>query len=60
MALRQVHELHTRRYSRNVGVGLALVAFVAVMFGLSVVKVRTVGAVEGFDHIVRPALENVE
>ena len=60
MALSQQHELHTRRYSRNVGVGVALAAFVAVLFGLSVVKVRTVGAVEGFDHIVRPALEITE
>ncbi|MEM9344385.1 MAG: hypothetical protein AAGA87_15180 [Pseudomonadota bacterium] len=60
MALRQQHEIHTRRYSRNVGVGIALAAFVAVMFGLSVVKVQTVGAVEGFDHIVRPQLETIE
>jgi len=33
------HEIHTRRFSRNLGVGLALVSFVALVFALTVVKV---------------------
>ncbi|MEC7965416.1 MAG: hypothetical protein VX083_10250 [Pseudomonadota bacterium] len=33
------HELHKRRSSRNIGVGLTLVAFIAIVFGLTVVKV---------------------
>ena len=33
------HELHKRRSSRNIGVGLVLVAFIAIVFGLTVVKV---------------------
>lgn len=33
------HELHKRRSSRNMGLGLVLVAFVALVFGLTVVKV---------------------
>ena len=56
MALRAIHELHERRRSRNVGLGLTLVGFIAVVFALSVVKIRTTGAVEGFDHVARPAL----
>ena len=50
------HELHRRRLGRNVGVGLCLAAFAAILFGLSAVKVSTLGATEGFDHAVRPAL----
>ena len=56
MAIRALHELHHRRRSRNVGVGLVLVAFIAVVFGLTVVKVQNLGAVQGFDHVVRPEL----
>ncbi len=56
MAIRATHELHTRRYSRNLGVGLLLVAFVVIVFGLTVVKVSETGPVEGFDHVVRPSL----
>lgn len=50
------HELHTRRRSRNRGVGLVLIAFIAIVFGLTVVKVRQLGAVQGFDHVVRPEI----
>ena len=39
MAFRVEHELHQRRFSRNVGLGLVLAAFVALVFALTVVKV---------------------
>jgi hypothetical protein len=39
MALRVEHELHQRRFSRNLGLGLVLAAFVALVFALTVVKV---------------------
>ncbi|WP_439141043.1 hypothetical protein [Planktotalea sp.] len=39
MALGKQHEIHTRRYGRNVGVGLLLAGFIAIIFGLTVVKV---------------------
>ncbi len=58
--LKATHEIHERRKSRNVGVALALLAFVALMFGLSVVKVTNVGATQGFDHVVRPEMVPVE
>lgn len=60
MAITKEHEIHTRRSGRNLGVGLALAAFVAIMFGLSVVKVTNFGPTEGFDHVARPALIPVE
>jgi hypothetical protein len=56
MAIRVEHELHRRRLSRNVGVGLVLVAFIAIMFGLTIVKVRSGASMEAFDHVVRPSI----
>lgn len=40
MAIRVEHEMHHRRRSRNVGLGLVLAAFVALVFALTVVKVK--------------------
>ena len=39
MSIRATHELHQRRFGRNLGVGLILAAFIVIMFGLTVVKV---------------------
>lgn len=41
MSLSREHDLHKRRLSRNVGLGIALLGLVAVVFGLTVVKVST-------------------
>ena len=51
------HELHRRRRSRNVGVGLCLIALVGILFAMSAIKVTTLGPVEGFDHVSRPLLD---
>ncbi|OSP56519.1 hypothetical protein [Pseudoruegeria sp. SK021] len=56
MALNPEHDLHKRRFGQNVGVGLALLAFVAVVFGLTLAKVGATGPTEAFDHVARPAL----
>ncbi len=39
MSFRPDHELHRRRWSRNLGLGAVLAAFVAVIFALTIVKV---------------------
>ena len=39
MAIRRDHELHLRRFGRNAGLGIVLLAFVAIVFGLTIVKV---------------------
>lgn len=60
MALKVEHELHTRRKNRNFGVLALLLIFVAIVFGLTVVKVLQLGDAkkfERFDHVARPALE---
>ena len=56
MAIKAEHEMHKRRWSRNLGVGLTLAGFVAVVFGLSVAKISSIGPIQGFDHVVRPEL----
>jgi hypothetical protein len=57
MALARDHELHHRRFGRNLGVGLVLVAFVALIFGLTIAKISGGGMVQAFDHTYRPALD---
>ena len=39
MAFREPHELHKRRWSRNLGLGVVLAVFVSLVFGLTIVKV---------------------
>ena len=39
MAIGKQHEIHTRRFGRNLGVGLMLAAFIIIIFGLTIVKV---------------------
>ncbi|MAU51557.1 MAG: hypothetical protein CMN17_04100 [Roseovarius sp.] len=41
MSFREEHELHRRRFGRNLGLGLVLAGFVALVFGLTVAKVTS-------------------
>ncbi|MBJ6370988.1 hypothetical protein [Sedimentitalea arenosa] len=41
MSIKTTHELHQRRFGRNLGVALVLVGFIAVVFGLTVAKVTS-------------------
>ena len=41
MSIRVTHEIHKRRMGRNLGVALLLVAFIGIVFGLTVVKVTS-------------------
>lgn len=53
------HELHSRRKGRNYGVGMILIGFIAIVFGLTVVKVIQLGDAgkfERFDHVARPQI----
>ncbi|WP_103255509.1 hypothetical protein [Tabrizicola aquatica] len=54
MTFRPEHELHKRRFSRNLGLGLTLAAFVALVFALTVVKVQRGDPLQGYDHVVQP------
>jgi hypothetical protein len=39
MSFKVEHEIHHRRFGRNIGLALTLVGFIAIVFGLTVVKV---------------------
>ena len=54
MSFRPDHELHLRRWGRNLGLGLTLAAFVALVFALTVVKVQRGDPMQGYDHVVQP------
>lgn len=56
MAIEVTHDLHKRRFSRNVGLGVVLGLFVALVFALTIVKVQRGDPMEGYDHAVRPEL----
>ena len=56
MTLHKDHELHQRRYGRNMGLLAVLVGFAALIFALTVVKVSRGEFAEAFDHVARPAL----
>lgn len=56
MTFRPEHDLHKRRFSRNLGVGLTLAAFVALVFALTVVKVTRGDPMQGYDHVIQPQL----
>ncbi|MEY4697292.1 MAG: hypothetical protein RIT14_1720 [Pseudomonadota bacterium] len=58
MAFRPEHELHRRRFGRNLGVGLTLAGFIVVVFALTVVKVTRGDPMQGYDHTVRPEMTN--
>lgn len=59
MGIQVEHELHERRKGRNYGVGIILIGFIAIIFGLTMVKVLQLGDAaqfEKFDHVARPQL----
>ena len=50
------HELHHRRRSRNLGLLAVLLAFVALVFGLSIVKITQGDMMQGYDHRPRASM----
>ncbi|GAB4259725.1 MAG: hypothetical protein Kow0013_02680 [Pararhodobacter sp.] len=57
MPLTQEHELHKRRFGRNLGLGLTLGAFILLVFGLTIAKVSSGDRMQGYDHTYRPELD---
>jgi hypothetical protein len=54
MTFRPEHELHKRRFGRNLGLGLVLAGFVALVFALTVVKIQRGDPLQGYDHVIQP------
>jgi len=59
MAIRQEHELHKRRFGRNLGLGLVLGGFVVLLIALTMVKIANGNgaALQGFILTERVGLE---
>ncbi|MFV0358661.1 hypothetical protein [Tropicimonas sp.] len=55
--IRATHELHSRRRGRNFGLLLLLLAFVAIVFGMTIVKVGDGQDVLGTGMVSREAAE---
>ena len=53
MGIAPEHEIHQRRLSRNLGVGLVLGGFVILVFALTMAKLTRGDHVEAFDHQFR-------
>ncbi|PLL11385.1 hypothetical protein C0V75_15225 [Tabrizicola sp. TH137] len=56
MAFPPEHEIHRRRFGRNIGVAVTLALFIVLVFALTVVKVTRGDPMQAFDHSVRPEL----
>ncbi|RVV98534.1 hypothetical protein EKE94_06355 [Mesobaculum littorinae] len=55
MPINPTHPMHARRLSRNVGLGLVLAFFVALVFALTVVKVQRLGPIESPEQALQSA-----
>ncbi|KEP69044.1 hypothetical protein FGG78_01480 [Thioclava sp. BHET1] len=56
MAITRDSDLHIRRFSRNAGLGLVLLAFVGIVFGLTIAKVERGDKMEAYDHQPRTSV----
>ena len=56
MTFQPPHEIHTRRFGRNLGIGIVLAVLVGLVFALTVVKVTRGDPMKGFDHKARPEM----
>lgn len=56
MAITRDHDLHRRRFSRNLGLGGALLIFVVLVFGLTMVKVSQGDRMHANDAPARRAM----
>jgi len=50
MALTPLHDLHRRRFGRNMGLLVVLLALVGLVFALTVVKITRGDRMQGYDH----------
>lgn len=60
MPLTQTHDMHRRRFGRNIGVALCLIGFCGIVFGLTIAKVRQGASLEAFDHQPRASVLPLE
>ncbi len=54
MTFRSGHELHRRRFSRNLGLSLTLGAVVVLVFALTAANAKRGEPIQRYDHGVQP------
>jgi len=53
MGLTHEHEIHKRRFGRNLGLGAVLGGFAALVFALTIAKISDGEPTQAFDHSLR-------
>jgi hypothetical protein len=51
MPIAETHEIHRRRFGRNLGVALCLAGFAGLGFFLTISKLSNGGSIEGIDFV---------
>ena len=52
----QETQIHKSKTASNIGLGLILIAFVILIFSVTIVKLSRGNTIHGFDHVLRPEL----
>ena len=52
----QETQVHKSKTAANIGLGLILIAFVILIFSVTIVKLSTGNTIQGFDHVLRPEM----
>ncbi len=55
MKNQEIH-VHKSKTASNIGLGLILIAFVILIFSVTIVKLSRGNTIQGFDHVLRPEL----
>ena len=55
MKNQEIH-VHKSKTASNIGLGLILIAFVILIFSVTIVKLSTGNTIQGFDHVLRPEM----
>ena len=52
----QETQVHKSKTAVNIGLGLILIAFVILIFSVTIVKLSSGNTIQGFDHVLRPEM----
>ena len=55
MKNQEIH-VHKSKTASNIGLGLILIAFVILIFSVTIVKLSRGNTIQGFDHVLRPEM----
>ena len=50
------HEIYKRRGNKNIAIASVMVAFILIIFSVTIVKISGGGSMQAYDHSLRPEL----